>query len=180
MLDLFTGHGCATNIRDDFRWSVAMFRAHGASEAIKRANQVPLRTYYPIKFNIYGDPIPLWRNYLFIEFKQSLTINICRSTSLFIKVLSMSDDEGVLHPILVRKEAIDENMRLLQLGRFNDKMFIRRFYGRGSVVRVTSGMFQDKKVRLENDVAPDMPGDRRVVVNINGLRGSIEIWKLAL
>jgi hypothetical protein len=177
-MDLFSG-GCAT-LNADFRWSVAMFRGSGATEAIKKANQVPLKTYYPLKMNRFGDFTPLWRNYLVIEYVQNTTIDVCRSAQNFIKMLTMRDDEGNNYPILVRKEAISENMRLLRLGKFDEKPLIRPFYGRGSIVRVVEGTFHDKKVRLEMDVAPHLDGNSKVMININGLRGSIDLWKLQL
>jgi hypothetical protein len=177
-LDLFSG--CATQIGADFRWSVAVFKAQGAVEAIKRANQVPLRTYYPFRIDRNGNFRPLWRNYLFLEFHKTLTMQVCRSTRNFIKMLTMRDEEGETYPILVPKRAIDENMRLLRLGKFDDKTFLRSFYGRGSLVRVTEGTFQDKRVRLEMDILPQMPGNTRVSININGFKASIELWKLSL
>lgn len=175
MLDLFTGNGCATVNIEDFVWSVAVFRAKGAVEAIKRANEHELHTYYPFKRNKIGDLVPLWRNYLFIEFKQSLTINICRSTSTFIKILSIDNQ-----PVLVRKDAIAENMRLLQLGKFDDKEFRRRFYGVGSFVNIIAGEFIGRKVELLADLPPDMTWNKKVPVSIGGWRASIEVFKLAL
>jgi len=177
-MDLFAGS--ATTLGPDFRWSVAVFKAHGAVEAIKRANQVPLKTYYPFKIDKRGNFTPLWRNYLFLEFRQSLTLEVCRTTRNFIKMLTMRDDEGETYPILVKKEAITENMRLLQLGKFDDKTFLRSFYGKGSLVRVTEGTFQDKRVRLEMDILPNMEGKTKVSVDINGWKAQIELWKLSL
>jgi hypothetical protein len=176
VLDLFTNKPSV----DDFQWMVALFSGYGATDVIRRANDVPLKTYFPIRFNGKGEPIPLWRNYLFIEFRDKLTLEICRSTSRFLKVLSIHDDEGVLKPILVRKDAINDHLEMLMRGHFNDRLYLRRFYGKGSFVRVIEGIFIDKRVRLEMDIEPGMPGNKKVLVDINGCRGSIELWKLAL
>lgn len=175
MLDLFGCNGGATVYPDDFHWAVGMFRAKGATEVIKRANERDLRTYYPFRRNKIGDLVPLWRNYLFIEFKNSVTLSICRSTSTFIKLLSIENQ-----PVLVRKSAIDENMRLLQLGKFDDKIFNRRFYGQGSLVTIIHGDFTGKKVELLIDIPIDMPGNKKVTISLNGWRASIEVFKLSL
>jgi hypothetical protein len=164
----------------DFSWVVAVFAGTGAVEAIRRANEVPLRTFYPIRFNGRGAPIPMWRNYLFIEHREILTSQICHSINKFIKVLTMRDDEGKLYPIMVRKNAIDEHLSLLLSGQFNDKTHTRRFYGQGSLVRVVEGNFIDKRVRLEMDIDPTMNGKQKVSVSIGNWFGKIELWKLAL
>jgi hypothetical protein len=177
MLDLFTQNQQESY---DFSWIVAVFAGLGASEVIKRANNVPLKTFYPFRIAYNGEPIPLWRNYLFVEFRERVTIDVCRSTSKFLKVLSIHDKEGILHPVLVRKDAIRENLELLQRGKFNDKVYLRRFYGYGSLVRVIEGTFIDKKVRLEQDVAPLTPGNRKINVSIGGWSGKIELYKLDL
>lgn len=175
MEDLFT-----QQVSDNFHWVVGVFAGNGATEAIKVANYVPLRTYYPIRFNVKGEPVPMWRSYLFIEFHRRLTNEVCRSSNKFIKVLSMRDEDGVEYPVLVRKNAIDEHMALLLSGKFNERTIRRRFYGIGSIVKVIDGIFVDKKVKLLVDVAPDVPSHIKVAIEINGLRGSIELWKLAL
>jgi hypothetical protein len=164
----------------DFSWIVAVFKGSGAVDAMKIANNVPLKTYFPIKFDAKGVPLPLWRNYLFIEFRENLTAQICRSTNKFIKVLSMRDKEGTLRPVLVRKTAIDESLGLIIMGKFNERSHYRRFYGKGSIVRVIEGPLIDKRVRLAMDIEPKLPGNRKVLIDINGCRGSIELWKLAL
>jgi hypothetical protein len=176
MQDLFAQQ----NTVDNFRWVVGLFSGSGATDAIRRANEVPLRTYYPICFNGRGEPVPMWRNYLFIEFRESLTVQICRSTKKFLKVITMRDEDGIEYPVLVRKDAIQKHQQLLINGEFDDKTFMRRFYGKGSFVRVISGTFIDKRVRLDIDVMPDMPGNKKVAVDINGWKASIELWKLAL
>jgi hypothetical protein len=176
MQDLFSSIQPST----DFSWVVAMFAGTGATDAIRRANDVPLKTYFPIRFNGNQEPIPMWRNYLFIEFRGMLTLNICRSTSKFLKIICAHDEEGILRPIMVRKNAIAESLELFQQGRFNDRTYVRRYYGKGSIVRVIEGNFIDKRVRLEIDIEPGLPGTKKVPIDINGCRGSIEIWKLAL
>jgi hypothetical protein len=176
MRDLFMD----TQQIENFSWIVAMFTNGGAPEVIRRANDVPLKTFYPIRFNGKNEPVPMWRNYLFIEFRENLTLQICRTTNRFLRIISAHDKEGNLKPILVRKNAIAESLELFQQGRFNDRIHLRRFYGRGSLVRVIEGNFIDKRVRLEMDIEPGWPGTKKVTIDINGYRGSIEIWKLAL
>jgi hypothetical protein len=173
--DLFTPQA-----QTDFKWVVAVFANTGATEAIRKANEVPLKTFYPIRFDQKGQPVPLWRHYLFIEFRNTLTAQVCRSTKKFIKVITMRDEEGIEYPVLVRKNAIDEHMGLLLSGRFNSRSTIRRYYGKGSIVRVLEGTFFDKKVRLETNIPPNMPGNKKVKIDIGGFKASIEIWKLAL
>ena len=175
MMDLF-----GDVIQSDFSWIVATFQGTGASEVIKRANDVPLMTYYPLKINENGVPTPLWRNYLFIEFRGMLTLQICRSTTKFLQVLSCHDEEGTLRPVLVRKSAIDKNLALVRQGTFNSRQFTRKFYGKGSLVRVIDGVFADKKVRLEADLTPDMPGNKAIPVSIGAWSGKIEVFKLSL
>jgi hypothetical protein len=177
-MDLFDGS--APEQDNDFQWSVAVFKADGASKAIQRANGAHLRTYYPFYRNKMGDLKPLFRNYLFLEFQKSITISICRTTSNFIKMLSMMNEEGEYEPVLVRKDAIYENMRLLRLGAFNDINYQRRYYGVGSLVNIISGDFSGRRVELLGDITIDMPGNKKVLVDINGWRASIEIFKLAL
>lgn len=177
MFDMFGGSGRATS--EDFRWSVAMFRSCGASDTIRRANEQNLITYYPIRRNKTGDLVPLWRNYLFIEYS-SFTIELCRATSNFIKILSATDDEGNNQPILVRKDAIKENMHLLELGTFDEVDYHRQFYGYGSLVKITSGQFEGKWVELLADIPSSLASSKKIPVNIAGWRASIEIFKLAL
>ena len=55
---------------------VGVFRDDGASKVIIKANTIPLATYYPIRFNKQGEPTPLFRNYLFLEFQEYITINV--------------------------------------------------------------------------------------------------------
>lgn len=175
-MDLFTQH----QNEENYRWIVCFFRNGGAVDAIRRANEIPLRTYYPIRFNQRNQAIPLWRNYLFIEFQGMLTIQTCRSTNKLLKILSTRDDEGRLFPVLLKKEYIDKSREMMLAGKFNERKFLRQFYGRGSIVRVLEGTFIDKRVTLEMDIEPSMPGTRKVSIDLGGYKGSIELWKLAL
>jgi hypothetical protein len=165
---------------EDFHWVVGLFAGTGATEAIRKANDVPLRTFYPIRFNGRGEPMPLWRHYLFIEHRDNLTTMICRSTRKFIKILSMRDKWGQEYPVMVRKNAINDHLNLLLAGQFDERVRMRRFYGVGSLVRVIDGNFIDKRVRLEMDVDPKMPGTQKVSVSIGNWSGKIELWKLSL
>ena len=182
--DLFGG---ATNgyhylspLEDPFRWVVGVFSGNGAVEVIKRAYEKDLKTFYPIRRNLQGEYEPLWRAYLFVEWKETVTIDLCRTTSRFVKVISERDEDGLLTPVSVRKDAIADNMRMVMMGKFDDSQFKRRFHGRGSIVRVLEGNFADRKVRLEIDVPPDMNARTRAPVEINGIKCKIELFKLAL
>jgi hypothetical protein len=92
----------------------------------------------------------------------------------------MMNEEGEYEPVLVRKDAIYENMRLLRLGAFNDINYQRRYYGVGSLVNIISGDFSGRRVQLLGDIPIDMPGNKKVLVDINGWKASIEVFKLAL
>ena len=176
--DLFAPNGYAYLDEDEFRWIVGVFRGNGAMEVIKRANG--LKIFYPVRLTFKGEYVPVWRNYLFVEFKESITINLCRTTPDFIKVISERDDDGMLRPVLIRKNAIDESMRLITQGKFDDIVFKRQFRGKGSIVRVIDGAFQDKVARLEQDVTPEMKGSYKVPISVNGVKCKIELFKLAL
>jgi hypothetical protein len=177
MMDLFTN----PTQTDDFHWVVAVFSGYGAAEVIRRANNIPLKTYFPIRFNGKNEPIPMWRHYLFIQYVDNLTLEICRSTSKFLKFIDAFDPETEARkPILVRKNAINESLELFSQGKFNERSYLRRFYGKNSIVRVIEGPLIDKRVRLTMDIEPGMPSTRKVLIDINGCRGSIELWKLAL
>ena len=182
MHDLFNGaaHPSAISEIEEFKWIVAVFSADGASITIRRANEHDLKTFYPIRFSGKGEPTPMWANYLFIEFVEGITIDLCRITSKFMRIVSARDKEGIVRPILVPKNAIAESLRMVTMGKFDEKQFKRQFHGRGSIVRVIEGNFIDRKVRLEMDVTPDMNGRTRVPVDINGIKAKIEIFKLAL
>jgi hypothetical protein len=182
--DLFAapvnGHAYLKPVKDSFRYICGVFSGDGAVQILRRANQIPLATYFPIRFNRKGEPVSLWRNYLLIEFREGVTINLCRTTSHFLKVVTERDEDGLLHPVLVKREAAKQSMSLVLEGKYNERAIDRRFYGRGSIVRVLDGDFIDKKVRLEMDVWPEMPGRTKVKVDIDGLKGTIELFKLAL
>jgi hypothetical protein len=182
--DLFAapvnGHRYIKPVEDSFRYICGVFSGDGAVQILQRANQIPLATFFPIRFNGKGEPVPLWRSYLLIEFREGITINLCRTTSQFLKVVSERDEEGLLRPILVKREAVKQSMAMVLEGKYNERAIDRRFYGKGSLVRVLEGNFIDQKVRLEMDIWPEMPGRTKVKVEIDGLKGMIELYKLAL
>jgi hypothetical protein len=184
MRDLFApkvnGHSYLKPLDDPFRYICGVFSGDSAVQIIQRANQIPLATYFPIRFNGKGEPIPLWRNYLMIEFREGITINLCRTTSHFIRVVSERDKDGLVTPVMVRKDSVTESLRLVTMGKFNDKSFKRQFHGKGSIVRVLEGNFIDRRVTLEIDVPPDMNGRTRIPVDMNGIKCKIELFKLAL
>ena len=115
-----------------------------------------------------------------IEFREGVTINLCRTTTQFIKIVSERDDDGLVTPVLVKREAVKQSMAMVMEGKFNERTIERRFYGRGSIVRVIDGTFIDKKVRLEENILPEWPGNRRVKVDLDGIKATIELFKLAL
>jgi hypothetical protein len=45
---------------------------------------------------------------------------------------------------------------------------------------VIEGTFIDRKVRLDEDVYPDWRGNHRVKVDLDGLKATVEVYKLAL
>lgn len=174
--DLFSGREV-----DDFRWIVGVFSGSGATQAIIKANAAHLATFYPIRFNRIGEPVPLYRNYLFLEFREFVTIALCRSTASFIKVLSARNpDSEISYPVIVRREAIHESLRLMMSGKFNERVFCRQFHGRGSLIKVTEGIFIGKNVILQIDITPEMRGSLRIPVLIDGIKAIIELHKLAL
>jgi hypothetical protein len=164
----------------DFNWICAVFANTGASEVIRSANDVPLKTYYPIRFNGRGEPIPIFRNYLFIEYRKYITSQVCRSTNKFIKILCMRDDGGNTYPVLLRANSISQSVDMMLSGKYDDRIYKRRFYGKGSLVRVTDGTFIDKKVRLEADLHPNMQSNKKVTISLGNWKGTIEVYKLAL
>jgi hypothetical protein len=173
--DLFTGKQI-----DNFKWIVAIFNGDGATLVIIRAHRCNLATYYPIRLNNHGDPVPLFKNYLFVEFREYITLDICRSTSNFIKVLSAHDEEGLLRPVLVPRNAIDQNRAMVMAGRFNERSLQRQFYGKGHIVRVLNGIMADKKAKLGIDILPTMKGNLKVPIEIDGVKCTIELHNLAL
>ena len=65
--------------------------------------------------------------------------------------------------------------------KFNERIIERRFYGRGSIVRVIEGNFIDKKVRLRRKIyCPNGYGNHRVAIYLDGKKAVIELYKLAL
>jgi transcription antitermination factor NusG len=171
-MDLFQNQPKENN----FYWIVGVFSGNGALEAIRRAIDYHLQIYYPHKLNQNNQLVPLWKNYLFIEYVPKISVQICRNATRFIKIISIDGE-----PVLVRHDAIDESLQLLKLGKYNDRVtFIRRFYERGSLIRVIEGNFADKKVKLEMDIVPDMPDYKKVKVSIGNWSGRIELFKLAL
>jgi hypothetical protein len=112
--DLFApktnGRAYLAPIEDPFRWCVTVFGQGGATEIIKRAKG-DLKTYYLVRRKFNGDYVPLFANYLFIEFKEGVTLEPCRTTTKFIRVISARDhDSDISRPILVRRGAIADNM----------------------------------------------------------------------
>jgi hypothetical protein len=178
--DLFAPNGYAYLDKDKFRWVVGVFRDDGASHTLVRAAANGLKVFYPVKTNIRGEYLPIFKNYLFIEYDEHKTLDVCRATSKFIRVISARDDEGIVRPIMVRRDHIKETMTTVLAGRFNALPTNRRFYGKGSLVVVLEGIMANKRVKLREDIKPEMPGNQRVSVEIGGIKGVIEIFKLAL
>jgi hypothetical protein len=165
---------------EEFFWIVAMFTSDGAVQVIKRANDHDLKTYYPIRLNHKGEYAPLWSNYLFIQWLDGVTVDLCRTTSKFLEIISIKDEDGIKRPVLVPKNAVEESMRLVTQGRFNNVTFVRKFYGRGSLVRIIDGVMHQKLVTLEIDVTPEMRGNLKIPISIGDVKAKIEIHKLAL
>ena len=165
---------------DDFRWICAVFQSDGAIQIIKRAKERDIQIFYPIRRNVEGNYVPMWRPYLFVQWKDGITINLCRSTAKFIKIISTKDEDGISRPVLVKRDAVGESLRLVTMGKFDEKAYERRFYGKGSIVLVREGNFLDKKVTLEIDVPPYMNGRTKIPVDINGIKAKVELYKLVL
>ena len=182
--DLFAapinGHHFLKPVEDPFRYICGVFSGDGATQIMQRASTIPLQTYFPIRFNGKGEPIPLWRNYLLIEFREGVTINLCRTTSYFLKVISEKDEDGLVTPVLVKRDAVKQSMAMVLEGKYNERIINRRFYGKGSIVAVLHGVMATRKVRLEQNVTPEMPGSQRVKIDMDGIKGTIEMYKLAL
>jgi hypothetical protein len=164
----------------EFRWICAVFSSDGAVQIIKRAKDHDLASFYPIRRNHQGEYVPMWRPYLFVQWKEGITINLCRTTAKFIKIISARGDDGIMQPVLVRRCGVAESLRLVTMGKFDEKAYERRFYGKGSIVLVREGNFLDKKVTLEIDVPPYMNGRTKVPVVINGIKAKVELYKLVL
>ena len=175
-LDLFGGVQ-----EDPFRWIVAIFAANGATQIIQKATSIPLKTYYPIRANKKGEYVALWSNYLFVEFQECTTMNLCRSTVSFIGIISARDiDSQIRRPVLIRRDAIQESMRLMRDGKFDEMEVKRRFYGRGSRVLVRGGSFMGRYVTVQIDIRPNLDGRVNIPVDIDGHKATIELFKLAL
>jgi hypothetical protein len=52
--------------------------------------------------------------------------------------------------------------------------------GKGSLIAVKDGAMVERRVRLEADILPEMPGHYATAISIGPWRGTIEIFKLAL
>jgi hypothetical protein len=73
-----------------------------------------------------------------------------QKTPNFIKLITARDpDSDLVHPVLVRRHAIAESLRLMMAGKFNEQVFVRPFHGKGSLTMVTQGSFVNRQVRLE-------------------------------
>src|SRR5450432_1731952 len=172
MKDLFNGvcHPIAVKydifggeIEDKFRWLTSVFGQDGAIKAIIKANKIGLSTYYPFRTNAKGDLVPMWRNYLMIEFREFTTIDLCRNTPHFIKLISARDrDSDISQPVMVRRNAILENIKLVMAGHFDPVAQHRAFHGKGSLIKVISGALMDRRVRIEIDILPEMTGNQSV------------------
>jgi hypothetical protein len=81
---------------------------------------------------------------------------------------------------MVRRNAVQQNMEMVLAGKFDDVAPRRQCYGRGSLIRVIEGPLTERKIRLETDVLPGMPGHYAVAISIGNWRGTIELFKLAL
>ena len=92
MLDLFggapktNGHAYVKPVEDPFRYVCGVFSGDGAVQILQRANKSIFGNYFPIRFNGKGEPVPLWRNYLLIEFREGVTINLCRQQPSLLKL----------------------------------------------------------------------------------------------
>ena len=73
-----------------------------------------------------------------------------------------------------------QSIAMVLEGKFNERIIDRRFYGKGSIVAVLHGVMATRKVRLEQNVTPEMPGSQRVKIDMDGVKATIEIHKLAL
>jgi hypothetical protein len=166
---------------DSFILIVAQFTGNGATRAIIKAHQCGVLIYYAVRINEKGEPVPLWANYLLVEYREFVTIQLRRGTPSFFKIFSARDvDSDLMQPLMVRREAGAESMKMLMAGRFNEVAMQRPFHGKGSLVLVRDGSFVSRKVRLETDVTPQMRGGLKVPNSIDGVRAVIELHKLAL
>jgi len=168
--DLFGGY----NKYDKFFWAVGIFSGNGAMETIKYALDARLETFFPYKVNKRGEFTPLWKNYLFIEYINPVTTLVCRQNSKFINFINFNGQ-----PELIYRNAIDECLKLLRLGKYNHILPQRTYIERGTEVRIMNdNNFDGKLVKLLCDVTPDMSDNRRIPVDFGNLKMMIEIRKL--
>jgi transcription antitermination factor NusG len=161
---------------DKFFWSVGMFSGNGAKETIRYALEAHLEVFYPHRLNKSGNFVPLFGNYLFIEYILPTTVMICRQSSKFYGFISFDGQ-----PELVRRNSIDECLRLLKMGKYNHVFTHHSYIRKGTLVRILSeDNFNGKLVRLLCDVAPDMPNNKRVPVDFGNIKLMIEIGKIRI
>lgn len=183
MLDVFSEEQCPI-IKNDlfgpyldgekFLWAVGVFNGNGANETIKYALDARLEIFFPYRMNKNGNFVPLWKNYLFIEYIPNITISICKKTSKFINFINFNGQ-----PELVYKNAIDECLKLLKLGKYNFIFPRRAYIEKGAIVRIMNdNNFNGKLVKLLCDVTPDMNDNKKVPVEIGNVKMLIEIGKL--
>lgn len=166
-----------TYMKDDkFFWAVGVFTGNGALETIKYAIDARLETFFPHRLNKVGNFVPLWRNYLFIEYNNPATVDTCRLSSKFLGFIKFNGQ-----PELVYRDAIDECLKLLKLGKYNFAHFRRPHMEKGTTVRVMNDSnFNGKLVRILCNITPDMHEARKIPVELGNLKIMIEIRKLFL
>jgi hypothetical protein len=164
---------------DKFFWSVGIFAGNGANEAIKHAIDEHLEVFYPYRLNKSGDFTPLWKNYLFIEWIDNLSIDVCNRCNKFIKFISFDDSNK---PFLVKHDSINECLEMMRMGKYNIGSPVRSFRNAGSriMIRDQNSNFDRMRVLLLCDVTPNMSGTKRIPVELNGWRVLIEVNKLWL
>jgi hypothetical protein len=175
MQDLFSTSEPAQNT--EINWILSVFYGNGAIEAIRKAIEYQLQIYYPHKINKNNQIIPIWRSYLFLEFIPKISVEVCRFSSKFVKVITDKDGS----PILIRQSMLNESLELLKSGWYNDISPQRKYYNGGATVRINSQDFWNGKfVRLLCDIQPSWSDDKMVPIEINGWKCLIELRKLAL
>lgn len=162
------------NEKDKFLWAVGVFNGNGAHEIIKYALDARLETFFPHRLNKLGNFIPLWRNYLFIEYIPPMTAQVCRQSSKFLGFINFNGQ-----PELVYRNAIDECLKLLQLGKYNFTHLRRSHVSKGTYVRIMNdNNFQGKLVKILCDVTPEMHETKRIPVELGSMRMMLELRKL--
>lgn len=163
------------NIQDKFLWAVGVFAGNGAIETLKYAIAARLETFFPYKINKNGKFTPLWRNYLFIE-HSPITNIVCRQSNKFLGFINFDGQ-----PELVYRNAIDECLKLLEMGKYNFSIARRAPIGKGSYVRVTNDPnFDGKMVKLLCDIPPDINTSKKVPVELGHFKIMIEVRKLLI